>query len=176
MTNSLLLDTLLNIGSTMLDLRTCRPIYEKGWKISLTAINHISLVGSRSTTSTTSPVSVRFFGTLLLHPARSNSAIPLYYATLCGLHDLAEQLIIKHSQQLYTTGGYFMSPLGAALRDGHLKIAPGALRSWCRRRCPGPFRPYPTGWCIILWTTWTCSMAAQSQCESKCPGRTRGFL
>ena len=54
---------------------------------------------------------------------RSNSAIPLYYAALYGLHDLAEQLIIKHPEQMYTTGGYFISPLGAALRGGHLKIA-----------------------------------------------------
>jgi hypothetical protein len=53
----------------------------------------------------------------------SNSAIPLYYAALCGFHDIAEQLIIKHPQQVYITGGYFVSPLGAALRGGHLKIA-----------------------------------------------------
>ena len=54
---------------------------------------------------------------------RSNSKNPLYYAALCGFHDIAEQLIIKHPQQLYTTCGYFMSPLGAALRGGHLKMA-----------------------------------------------------
>jgi ankyrin repeat protein len=53
----------------------------------------------------------------------SNPAIPLYYAALCGFDDVAEQLIIKHPQQVFTTGGYFMSPLGAALRGGHLKIA-----------------------------------------------------
>src|SRR6266576_1103258 len=53
----------------------------------------------------------------------SKSAIPLYYAALCGFHDLAEQLIIKHPQQVNTTGGYFVSPLGAALRGGHFKIA-----------------------------------------------------
>jgi ankyrin repeat protein len=67
-------------------------------------------------------------GSLLYHFAsssrkRSNSAIPLYYAALCGFDDLAEQLIIKHPQQVSTTCGYFMSPLGAALRGGHLKIA-----------------------------------------------------
>jgi ankyrin repeat protein len=53
----------------------------------------------------------------------SSSAIPLYYAALCGFHDVAEQLTIKHPQQVYSTGGYFMSPLGAALRGGYLKIA-----------------------------------------------------
>jgi ankyrin repeat protein len=68
------------------------------------------------------------FGSLLYEFApssyrRSNSATPLYYAALCGFDDLAEQLVIKHPQQVYTTGGYFVSPLGAALRGGHLKIA-----------------------------------------------------
>jgi ankyrin repeat protein len=58
-----------------------------------------------------------------LSRGRSDSATPLYYAALCGFHDLAEQLVIKHPQQVYITGGYFMSPLGAALSGGHLKIA-----------------------------------------------------
>ena len=53
----------------------------------------------------------------------SKPAIPLYYAALCGFHVLVEQLITKHPQQVYSTGGYFMSPLGAALRGEHLKIA-----------------------------------------------------
>jgi ankyrin repeat protein len=53
----------------------------------------------------------------------SNSATPLYYAALCGFHDLAEQIIIKHPQQVNTTGGYYVSPLGAALNGWHLKIA-----------------------------------------------------
>jgi ankyrin repeat protein len=53
----------------------------------------------------------------------SNTATPLYYAALCGFHDLAEQIIIKHPQQVNSTGGYYVSPLGAALSRGHLKIA-----------------------------------------------------
>jgi hypothetical protein len=53
----------------------------------------------------------------------SNSATPLYYAALCGFHDLSEHLISKHPQQVNTTGGHFMSPLGAALRGEHLKLA-----------------------------------------------------
>jgi len=54
---------------------------------------------------------------------RSNSATPLYYyAALCGFHDLAEQLIIKYPQRVNTTGGYYVSPLAAALRRGHRKI------------------------------------------------------
>ena len=48
---------------------------------------------------------------------------PPYYAAFYGFHHVAEQLIIKHPQQVYATGGYFMSPLGAALMGGHLGIA-----------------------------------------------------
>jgi ankyrin repeat protein len=54
---------------------------------------------------------------------KPKTATPLYYAALCGFHDLAEQLIIKRPQQVNTTGGYYVSPLGAALSGGHLKIA-----------------------------------------------------
>jgi ankyrin repeat protein len=54
---------------------------------------------------------------------RSNAATPLYYAVLCGFHDLAEQLTIKHPQQVNAIGGYYVSPLGAALSRGYLKTA-----------------------------------------------------
>ena len=54
---------------------------------------------------------------------KSNTATPLYYAALCGFHDLAEQLTIKHPQQVNATGGCYVSPLGAALNGGHFKIA-----------------------------------------------------
>ena len=54
---------------------------------------------------------------------KSKTATPLYYAALCGLHDLTERLTIKHPQQVNTTGGYFVSPLAVALHGGHLKIA-----------------------------------------------------
>jgi ankyrin repeat protein len=52
-----------------------------------------------------------------------NMATPLYYAALCGFHDLTEQLIIKHPQQVNAAGGYYESPLGAALSGGHFEIA-----------------------------------------------------
>jgi ankyrin repeat protein len=55
--------------------------------------------------------------------ANLKMATPLYYAALCGFHDLAEQLTIKHPQQVNATGGYYVSPLGAALKGGHFKIA-----------------------------------------------------
>ena len=52
-----------------------------------------------------------------------NTGHPLYYAVLCGLHELVEELIIKRPQEVNATGGYWVSPLGAALNSGHLKIA-----------------------------------------------------
>jgi hypothetical protein len=52
-----------------------------------------------------------------------NTATPLYYATLCGFHDLAEHLIMKHPQQVNANGGHYVSPLGAALGKEHLDVA-----------------------------------------------------
>ena len=54
---------------------------------------------------------------------KPSSAISLYYAALCGFHDLAEQLVIKYPQQVNAACGYYVSPLAAALNGGHLKIA-----------------------------------------------------
>jgi ankyrin repeat protein len=72
----------------------------------------------------TQPLPGSFLDILVFSSCKtSNSAIPLYYVALCGFHDLAEQLIIKHPQQVYSTGGYFKSPLGAALSAGHFKTA-----------------------------------------------------
>ena len=53
----------------------------------------------------------------------STLATPLYYAALCGFHDLTEQLIIKHPQLVNAAGGYYVSPLAAALNGGYLKTA-----------------------------------------------------
>jgi hypothetical protein len=58
-----------------------------------------------------------------LAPFSPSTANPLYYAALCGFYDIAEQLVVKHPQQVNAAGGYFVSPLGAALRGGHFKMA-----------------------------------------------------
>jgi hypothetical protein len=50
-------------------------------------------------------------------------AAPLYYAALCGFHDLAEHLIVNHQQDVNSKGGYFVSPLAAALGKEHFKVA-----------------------------------------------------
>ena len=56
-------------------------------------------------------------------PSGRLAAAPLYYAALCGLHDLAEHLTVNHPEQLNAIGGYLVSPLGAALGAEHFKIA-----------------------------------------------------
>ena len=54
---------------------------------------------------------------------KSNTGNPLYYAALCGFRDLAKRLIIKDPHQVNAKGGYFASPLRAALGREHLAVA-----------------------------------------------------
>jgi ankyrin repeat protein len=54
---------------------------------------------------------------------KKSFAGPLYYAALCGFHDLVEHLIDNYSQQVNARGGFYVSPLVAALAKGHLEIA-----------------------------------------------------
>jgi hypothetical protein len=53
----------------------------------------------------------------------SFDAGPLYYAALCGFHDLAIHIIDKHPQHVNARGGYYLTPLVAALAGGHFKTA-----------------------------------------------------
>jgi ankyrin repeat protein len=48
---------------------------------------------------------------------------PLYYAALCGFHDIAEHLIDAHPQDVSARGGSLVTPLHAAVSRGHLSIA-----------------------------------------------------
>ena len=50
-------------------------------------------------------------------------ATPLYYAALCGFHDLVEHLISKYPQGVNAAGGYYMRPVLAALVGEHCKTA-----------------------------------------------------
>jgi ankyrin repeat protein len=50
-------------------------------------------------------------------------AAPLYYAALCGFHDLVECLITKHLQDVNADGGYYVRPLLAALAGEHFQTA-----------------------------------------------------
>jgi hypothetical protein len=48
---------------------------------------------------------------------------PLYYAALCGFHDLVEHLIARHPQDVNADGGYYVRPLVAALAGEHFQTA-----------------------------------------------------
>ena len=52
---------------------------------------------------------------------RKTAAAPLYYAALCGFHDLAEHLIIKYPQDVNANGGHYVRPLVAALAGKHFR-------------------------------------------------------
>ena len=52
-----------------------------------------------------------------------SNATPLYYAALCGFQDLAEHLTVNNPKQVNATGGYFVTPLVAALAAGHFRTA-----------------------------------------------------
>jgi ankyrin repeat protein len=54
---------------------------------------------------------------------RFPALVPLYYAALCGFHDLAEHLIINHPEHVNANCGFYVSPLGAALGARHFKVA-----------------------------------------------------
>jgi len=56
-------------------------------------------------------------------PLDKSPAAPLYYAALCEFHDLAEYLILSHPHLVNARGGWFVSPLVAALQRGDFKMA-----------------------------------------------------
>ena len=60
---------------------------------------------------------------VLLKQSKESAAAPLYYAALCGFHDLVERLIIKYPQDVNASGGRLKKPLVAALAGKHFKTA-----------------------------------------------------
>jgi ankyrin repeat protein len=48
---------------------------------------------------------------------------PLYYAALCGFQDLVEHLIFNCPKQVNAEGGYYLTPLVAALAGEHFQTA-----------------------------------------------------
>ena len=56
-------------------------------------------------------------------PPSTSTASPLYYAALCGFQDLAEHLVVKHPLYVNARGGYYITPLVAALARGHFQTA-----------------------------------------------------
>ncbi|KAF8498248.1 hypothetical protein F5888DRAFT_234093 [Russula emetica] len=58
-----------------------------------------------------------------LAPYYKSPAAPLYYAALCGFHDLVEHFIAKYPQDVNAHGGYYVSSLVAALAGEHFQTA-----------------------------------------------------
>ena len=55
--------------------------------------------------------------------SRDDVGSPLYYAALCGFHDLAGRLITKHPEQVNARGGLNLASLPAALSKRHFRVA-----------------------------------------------------
>ena len=55
------------------------------------------------------------------HPTQPDE-VPLYYAALCGFHDLSERLLDAHPGDVDARGGYYETPLQGALYRGYLSI------------------------------------------------------
>ena len=53
----------------------------------------------------------------------SDDVLPLYYTSLGGFHDLSEQLVGEHPEHINARGGDMVTPLFAALRRKHFRIA-----------------------------------------------------
>jgi Ankyrin repeats (3 copies)/Ankyrin repeat len=51
------------------------------------------------------------------------AATPLYYAALCGFHDIVKHLIAKYPEDVNANGGYYIRPIIAALAGEHFQTA-----------------------------------------------------
>jgi hypothetical protein len=67
--------------------------------------------------------------TLYLFTPYKFDAKPLYYAALCGFPNVVEQLIVRHPQHVNAIGGYYMTPVVAALAGRHFELAQVLHRS-----------------------------------------------
>ena len=55
----------------------------------------------------------------------------LYYAALCGFHDVVEHLVITHPQLINTFGGWRdIPPVLAALSNNHIRVAEFLIQHW----------------------------------------------
>jgi ankyrin repeat protein len=61
-------------------------------------------------------------------PDSEPGARPLYYAALCGFHELVEHLILKSPQYTSARGGYCGTALHSASFEGHLQVVHYLLR------------------------------------------------
>jgi ankyrin repeat protein len=69
---------------------------------------------------TLSPSGSAFY---MFTPYDNSKASPLYYAALCGFQALVQNLIVKYPQHVNASGGYYATPLVAALAGKHFQTA-----------------------------------------------------
>ena len=70
---------------------------------------------------TRAPAATVFF--ILMFNLEKSSATPLYYAARCGFQALVEHLIANDPKQVNARGGYYLTPLVAALGGRHFQTA-----------------------------------------------------
>jgi ankyrin repeat protein len=66
--------------------------------------------------------SLHFFAGFPASPPTS-SGTPLYYASLCGFQNLVGHLAVRHPGHVNTSGGFYVTPLVAALAGRHFRTA-----------------------------------------------------
>ena len=70
-------------------------------------------------------------------PVSKSRATPLYYAAQCGFQDLVEHLIVNHPEHVGATGGFYMTPLVAAVAAGHFQTATFLLDNGAHQEVEG---------------------------------------
>jgi hypothetical protein len=69
------------------------------------------------------PDSTTFYRFATYGKPAGGATSPLYYAALCGFQDLVENLVSKYPQHVNASGGYYLTPLVAALAGKHFQTA-----------------------------------------------------
>ena len=107
------------------------------------------------------------------HLARDWSATPLYYAALCGFHDLVQHIIVNYPQHVNGRGGrYYITPLVAALAGNYFQIAQLLLQHGADVEVRGHFRWTPL-LCASRWDNpktveWLLDHGADVNARSDC--------
>jgi len=70
-------------------------------------------------------------------------AAPLYYAALCGFHDLVEHLIVKYPRDVNANGGRYLRPIIAALAGEHFQTADLLRHSGADPHVQGKYKTIP---------------------------------
>ena len=114
------LNTLLNTGFSTPNIRTSPLGYGTGWKSSSTWTSRTFLRGSNCTIWTPEPLMIQTFS---YSTPISSHQLPHSTTPPSGFHDLAKDLINKYPLQVDANGGFYVSPLVAALAGKHFRTA-----------------------------------------------------